>query len=121
MDPMIAVFTDPVTMLSTFFLAFNFAVVLQFFITVPVALGSKPPVGAGFSLVQVGEAFTSAIVRSVAAALVVIVLDQIASGMLSKKGTPTFVTIEYRLIPAMIGPILVTAALFWIGESCRVR
>lgn len=119
MDPMIQVFTDPVVMLSTVILTFNFAVVLQFFITVPVALGTKPPNGAGFTLVQIGEAFTSAIVGSTGAALVVILLDQITTGMLSRKGTPTFATIEYRLLPAMIGPILVTAALFWIGKSSQ--
>ena len=117
MDPMIQVFTEPVVMLSTFFLLFNFAVVLQFFITVPVALGAKPPMGPGFSLVQIGEAFTSAIVGAALAALIVIMLDQITSGMLSKRNMPTFATIEYRLIPAMIGPLLVTAGLFWIGRS----
>ena len=116
LDPIRQVFTDPVVMLSTFFLIFNFAVVMQWFITVPVALGSPPPAGPGFSVPQVGLAFTTAIAGAGVAALLVIMTDQVLSGMLAKRDMPAFATIEYRLVPAMIGPIRVTASLFWIGE-----
>jgi hypothetical protein len=107
-----------VVALCTFFVIFNFAVVLQFFITVPVALGGAPPAGPGFTQHQIGLAFTSAIAGSGLAALIVIMIDQVTTGMLMKRNTPTFAQIEYRLIPAMIGPLLVTAALFWIGKYC---
>lgn len=115
-DPVRQIFTEPVVLLSTIFVTFNFAVMLQFFITVPVALGSKPQAGAGFALHQVGLAFTTAIAGGALGALLVIMIEQVVSGMLSKRNVPTFALIEYRLIPAMIGPLLVTAALFWIGE-----
>jgi MFS transporter, DHA1 family, multidrug resistance protein len=116
LDPIRQVFLEPVVTLCTFFLIFNFAVVLQFFITVPVALGSAPPAGPGFTPHQVGLAFTTAIAGSGLAGLIVIMIDQVISGTLMKKQMPTFAQIEYRLIPAMIGPLLVTAALFWIGK-----
>lgn len=90
---------------------------LQFFITVPVALGSPPPTGAGFSLHRVGEAFSTALVGGALGALSVIVIEQATLGMLSKRNVPIFAQIEYRLLPAMIGPFLVTAALFWLGKS----
>lgn len=95
---------------------------LQFFITVPVALGTPPPNGAGFSLHAVGLAFSTALVGGALGALFVIMIEQAISGMLSKRNVPAFAQIEYRLLPAMIGPLLVTAALFWIGEpSSRTR
>lgn len=117
LDPIRQVFTEPVVMLCTIFLIFNFAVVLQFFITVPVALGAAPPNGPGFSITQVGLAFTTAIAGSGLAALIVIMIDQVMTGMLMKRNVPTFAQIEYRLVPAMIGPLFVTAALFWIGKT----
>lgn len=116
LDPIRQVFTDPVVAMCTFILVFNFAVVLQFFITVPVALGSAPPAGPGFSISQVGLAFSTALVGAALAALVVILIEQVSTGMLMKRNMPTFATIEYRLVPAMLGTILVTAACFWIGD-----
>ena len=111
MDPMIGVFIDPVFMMTTFILLFNFAVVMQFIITVPVALG-----GAGFTITQIGLAFTTVFAGTALAALIVIMMDQVVTGMLSKRSVPSFATIEYRLIPSMIGTLLVTASLFWIGK-----
>ncbi len=117
LDPIRQVFMEPVVALCTFFVIFNFAVLLQFFITIPVALGSPAPAGPGWTPNQVGLAFTSAIAGSALAALIVVMIDQVTTGTLMKKHMPTFTQIEYRLIPAMIGPLLVTAALFWIGSS----
>ena len=113
LDPIRQVFTDPLVAMTTFILIFNFAVVMQFIITVPVALG---PNGAGFSITQVGQAFTTVIAGAGMAALIVIMIEQVMTGMLSKRMIPTFATIEYRLIPSMLGTIMVTASLFWIGE-----
>ena len=116
LDPIRQIFTDPVVMMCAFILIFNFAIVMQFLITVPVALGSPPPAGAGFTPSQVGLAFTTAVAGAGLAALVVIMIEQVTTGMLSKKHITGFATIEYRLIPSMIATILVTASLFWIGK-----
>ena len=121
MDPMVQVFTEPVVMMCTFILIFNFAVVMQFIITVPVALGSPPPAGPGFSITQVGLAFTTVIAGAGLGALVVIMLDQVTTGMLMKRHMPIHQTIEYRLLPSMIGTLLVTVSLFWIGKRTSIR
>lgn len=115
-DPIRQIFLEPVVTLCSVFLIFNFAVVLQWFITVPVALGTPPPAGPGFTQSQVGLAFTTALAGSALAAILVILIDQVTSGVLMRHQMPTFAQIEYRLLPAMLGPLLVTAALFWIGE-----
>jgi hypothetical protein len=116
-DPIVQVFTEPVVMMATFILIFNFAVVMQFIITVPVALGSPAPAGPGFSIAHVGVAFTTVFGGAGLAALFNIMIEQAVTGMLSKRNVPDFATIEYRLIPTMFGTIFVTASLFWIGRS----
>ena len=113
-DPIIQTFSDSIVMMSVLILVFNFAVVMQFIITVPVALGAKP--APAFSIVQIGLAFTTVLAGAGLGGLIVIMLDQIISGMLSKRRTPISATIEYRLIPSMMGTLLVTASLFWIGK-----
>ena len=47
----------------------------------------------------------------------VIMIELVVAGMFSKRNIPEFVRVEYRLIPAMIGPLFVTAGLFWIGKT----
>ena len=116
LDPIRQIFTDPVVMMTSFILIFNFAVVMQFIITVPVALGSPPPAGPGFSIAHVGVAFTTVLGGAGMAALCVIIIDQITTRMLSKTNIPDSTTVEYRLIPSMFGTLLVTASLFWIGK-----
>ncbi|KAK5687919.1 hypothetical protein LTR17_026652 [Elasticomyces elasticus] len=55
-DAIIAPFTDPVITPSTFFLLFNFAVVLQWFVSVPAALGAPLPMGPGYTIDRIGLA-----------------------------------------------------------------
>ena len=119
-DPIVQVFTEPVVMMTTFILVFNFAVVMQFIITVPVALGTPPPGGPGFSIAHVGVAFTTAFGGAALAALFNIMIEQAVIPILSKRNVPDFVTVEYRLIPSMFGTIFVTASLFWIGMSITI-
>ena len=116
LDPIRQTFAEPLVMLSTLFLIFNFALVMQWFITVPVALGSPPPAGPGYSITQVGLAFTTAIAGSVLAVLMVVGIEQALIRTVSDKDASGSIMIEYRLVPAMVGPLLVTAALFWIGK-----
>lgn len=115
-DPMLQMVTDPVTILSTIFLVFNFAVVLQFFFTVPVALGGAPPAGPGYSISQVGLAFTTAIAGSTLGGFIIIFVEHVFALRLMRQKSD-WVSIEYRLLPAMLGVLLVTGSLFWIGES----
>lgn len=113
-DPMLQLVTDPVVILSTLFLVFNFAVVLQFFFTVPVALGSAPPAGPGYSISQVGLAFTTAIAGSALGAFIIIFVEHVFALRVMRQKAD-WMSIEYRLLPAFGGVLLVTASLFWIG------
>ncbi|KAK4898571.1 hypothetical protein LTR49_027778 [Elasticomyces elasticus] len=118
LDAIIGPFTDPVIALSTFFLLFNFAVVFQWFISVPTALGAPPPMGPGYTIDRIGLAIgrLTGTVGSTCAALMSIAIEQASSGMSiqTTQKAPTR-AIEYRLVPAMIGQFLITTSLFWIG------
>jgi hypothetical protein len=107
------IFTEPIVALASTMLIFNFAVVFQWFITVPVVLSSV----YGFNLERAGLAFTTAIAGAVLAAVCNIAIEQVSTGMLMKnRGMTMAQCLEYRLVPAMLGQFLVTAALFWIGK-----
>ena len=116
-DPIRMFVTDPIVTLSTVYLLFNFAVVFQWFISVPAALGGMP---YDFSLKQIGLAFTTALAGAALAAVMTIMIEQIGSGMfmkmLGRKDTLHHQSIEYRLVPAMIGQFIATGSLFWIGK-----
>jgi DHA1 family multidrug resistance protein-like MFS transporter len=114
LDPVRMIFTEPIVALASAVLIFNFAVVFQWFITVPVVLSSV----YGFDLERAGLAFTTAIAGAVLAAVCNIAIEQISTGMLMKnRGMTMAQCLEYRLAPAMLGQFLVTAALFWIGKQ----
>ena len=116
LDPMIQVVSDPVTIMATLFLVFYFAVTLQFFFTVPVALGAAPPMGPGYSITQVGLAFTTALAGAAIGAAVIIFTEHVFALRIMRQNKD-WMSIEYRLLPEFLGCILVTAALFWIGKS----
>ncbi|KAK5717389.1 hypothetical protein LTR15_009283 [Elasticomyces elasticus] len=115
-DAIIGPFTDPVIALSTLFLLSNFAVVFQWFISVPAALGAPPPMGPGYTIDRIGLAIgLTGTVGSTCAALMSISIEQISSGIFKKSIQKAPIAIEHRLIPAMIGQFLITTSLFWIG------
>lgn len=113
LQPILMLFTEPIVALVSAMLIFNFAVVFQWFITVPAVLSSV----YGFGLQDIGIAFTTAIVGASLGAACNIVIEQISTGrLLKKQGMSMTQILEYRLVPAMIGQFLVTISLFWIGE-----
>lgn len=116
LDPLVQVFTEPLVTTATILASFIFAVAFQWFITVPVALGSAPPAGPGFSIAQVGVAFTAVFGGAGLAALFNILIEQAVLPMASRRNVPEFARVEYRLIPSMFGIAFVTASLFWVGE-----
>jgi DHA1 family multidrug resistance protein-like MFS transporter len=113
LDPVRMLFTDPIVGLISVVLIFNFAIVFQWFVTVPAVLAFV----YGFDLEHIGLAFTTAIVGAVLAAGCNIAIEQILTGRLMKQHRIAMAqSLESRLVPAMIGQFLVTASLFWIGE-----
>ncbi|KAK1061963.1 hypothetical protein LTR74_010627 [Friedmanniomyces endolithicus] len=119
LDAFLGPFTDPIVALSTLFLLFNFAVVFQWFISVPAALGTPPPMGPGYTIDRIGLAIgLTGMIGATCAALMSITIEQVSLRMFKKKSeTPVSLPIEHRLIPAMIGQFFITTALFWIGAT----
>lgn len=119
-QPVIMVVKEPVVCLTSMIMFFTFATTFQWFMTVPAALGTPPPNGPGYSIDKVGLAFLTAILGSSMAALSVIVIEHIANAMNRKKlardPMAMFSSVEYRVIPAMIGIVFMTVALFWVGK-----
>jgi len=112
LTPLKMLATEPIVILISWSLGFNFAVRFQFFVTVPVALHRIH----NFNIQQIGLAFITAIVGALLAALTAIILDRITAPRAAKKSQSRMsMNIEYRLYPAMIGSVLMAASLFWIG------
>ena len=120
LDPLIQVFTEPLVFMATFLVCFIFAVAFQWFISVPVALGSPPPAGPGFTIAHVGVAFTTVFGGAGLAAIFNILIEQAVLPMLERRNVPEFARVEYRLIPSIFGIMFVTASLFWVGKSTKV-
>lgn len=107
--------TEPIVALLSIYLAFNFAVLFQWFITVPAVLHLV----YSFTVQQAGLAFIAAILGSVLAAVTAVVVDKLTYSRMSKKHQDNMIPIEYRLFPAMIGGVFITASLFWIGWTAK--
>lgn len=114
-DPLLQLATDPITILTTIFLVFNFAVTVQFFFTVPAALGAAPPAGPGYSITQIGLAYTTAIAGATVAVVIIIFIEHVFALRIMRQNKD-WMSIEYRLLPSFLGVVLVTTALFWIGK-----
>lgn len=121
--PALMIVSEPIVILSSFYLLFQWGVLFQWFITVPVVLESV----YDFTLQQAGLAFSSAIAASVLAAITIIAIEQSLFRPAAKRahhmkpdGQTYILPIERRLIPAMIGAPLLPASLFWIGWTAKV-
>ncbi|OCK86071.1 MFS general substrate transporter [Lepidopterella palustris CBS 459.81] len=113
LTPLRMLVTEPVVIMTSLYLGFNFALVFQWFITVPVVLEGV----YGFTRAQAGVAFTSAIGGAVLAAITTIVIEQVQY----RRGMKAALRIEERLIPAMIGGTFMTASLFWVGWTASPK
>lgn len=115
LTPIKMLFTEPIVTLISIYVAFNFAVLFQWFVAVPAVLHLV----YSFTVQQAGLAFIAAIVGSVLAAATSILLDKITYLRLSKNSPRRIVDIEYRLLPAMIGGLFMTVSLFWVGWTAK--
>ena len=110
-DPIKMLFLDPITIGISLYLGFNFAVLFSFFISIPVVLN----VTYNFTVQQAGIAFNAALVGALLAAITSIALDMISFRLFAKNNANGIPTLEYRLLPAMIGGIGILTSLFWIA------
>ena len=116
-QPLKQLVSEPIVAGITLYLSFNFAVLFQFFITVPIVLSTV----YNFEIQHVGLAFISPTIGAFVAAATSIIIDRVAYPMLSKKHPNTMVPIEYRLYPAMIGGFAIFASLFTIGWTASPK
>ena len=105
--------SEPLLVLASLYLSFNFAVVFQWFIAVPAVLNLV----YGFSIQQAGLAFTAAIAGALLATTTSTIIDRLSFPRLLRKSKDGLVDVEYRMYSAMIGGPFITASLFWIGWS----
>lgn len=123
-NPAVMFFTEPITTLVSIIMFFTWLMTFQWFIAVPVALGTPPPNGPGFSIQHIGLAFIGAPIGAAAAAITVITIEMITNAMNRKRKTTgteedtedVLGDIEYRVIPAFLGAVWITIALFWVGK-----
>ena len=110
--PLQMMFTEPLVVIATLYVAFNFGVLFSFFISVPVVLNLT----YGFDLQQAGIAFTAALAGSLLSALTSIIIDRLTyPRQLAKNNNNLLDVVEYRLLPAMFGAFGLVISLFWIG------
>jgi len=115
-QPVVMLFVDPITFFSTLYVAFIFGTVFQWFIAVPPVLMMT----YNFTLQQAGLAFIAAIGGAVLAAASSVLIERVAYPReVKKSGHKGIVDIEYRFLPAILGSIFITAALFWIGWTAK--
>ncbi|MCJ1367766.1 hypothetical protein MMC16_006900 [Acarospora aff. strigata] len=109
--PLKMLVSEPIVVMISLYLGFNFAVIFSFFITIPVVLGTV----YSFTTQQAGLAFTAAIAGSLLAAVTSIIIDRLTHPKLLKKSHDGTVDVEFRLYPAMIGCFGIMASLFWVA------
>ncbi|KAH6870964.1 major facilitator superfamily domain-containing protein [Thelonectria olida] len=107
LTPLKMLVTEPLVIMISLYLGLNFAVVFQWFISVPAALNAA----YGFDTQKAGLAFLSAVGGTVLALVSSCLIEALAS----TQGKNGMGSIETRLIPAMFGSFLAAGSLFWIG------
>lgn len=114
-NPAIMLVAEPVVTLITLHLMLNWAVLFSWFIIVPTVLTGV----YSWTLQKDGLAFLSAIIGSILAGATSIAIEQFMYARHKKSGVKTMMSIEFRLIPAMLGAVLIPASLFWIGWTAK--
>lgn len=110
-QPVVMFFTQPIVTAITLYMGLNFGVLFQWFVSVPVVLQTV----AKFTPQMVGDAFATALGGTAAAMVVVIIIDQVIIRTNRKKLHMGSMDIEFRIIAAIIGAVLIFISLFWIA------
>ncbi|KAI9730767.1 MAG: hypothetical protein M1835_003552, partial [Candelina submexicana] len=117
LHPLRMLIAEPAVIMISFYLGFNFAVIFQWFIAVPVVL----KLTYNYDVKQAGLAFTAAIGGALFAAASSIAIERLTVPKLTKRSMNDMVAVETRLFPAMMGSFLITASLFWIAWTASPR
>jgi MFS transporter, DHA1 family, multidrug resistance protein len=113
LTPIKMLFTEPLVTLISLYLGLNFAVVFQWFISVPAALNAA----YGFDVRQAGLAFLSA----VTGVFLALIASSLIEALFSRRSKSEMYAIEKRLVPAMLGSLLTAGSLFWVGFTATPK
>ena len=109
--PIKMLFTEPLVLMGTLLLGLSFAVVFQWFITVPFALINIYQLDA----FNISIVFFSPFTGAAMAFITSLVIDSFASRTMTESGPK----IEQRLFSAMVGVLLTTGSLFWVAWTAK--
>lgn len=114
LTPIKMLVTEPIVIGLSLYVGFIFGVTFQFFISIPAVL----ELTYGFTVKQVGIAFSAAILGSLLSTVMSVAIDFSVPHWSSKNHDGT-VPEEYRMLPAMIGGPMVITSLFWIAWTAK--
>ncbi|KAK3168376.1 hypothetical protein OEA41_004823 [Lepraria neglecta] len=114
LTPIKMLVTEPVVIGLSLYVGFIFGVTFQFFISIPAVL----ELTYSFTVQQVGIAFSAAILGSILSTVMSMAIDFSVPHWCTKNHDGT-VPEEYRMLPAMIGGLMVTTSLFWIAWTAK--
>ena len=114
--PLKMLVTEPIVIALSLEVGFIFAVTFQWFIAIPAVL----ELTYSFTVQQVGIAFSAAILGSALSTAMSTIIDISLPHWCTKNHDGT-VPEEYRMLPAMVGGILVMTSLFWIGWTASPK
>ncbi|KAK7909266.1 hypothetical protein PG985_015144 [Apiospora marii] len=116
LQPLRMLVRDPIVIVCSFYLALNYAIVFQFFISGPLLLRDK----YGFTFGQTSLAFVGMLIGAMVSLTYNILVDLLGAwkGPRDAYGKPRM---ENRLLPALTGGIMLSSALFAVGFTVNAR
>lgn len=117
--PLHMLYTEPIVIAWSVYIAFNFAVLYSFFAAFPLVYTEE----YGFDIQQIGLTFISFAVGSITATITVILVDRVWYQKLHasrfSKWSDGLVPPEHRLYSAMIGSFGLPIGLFWFAWTAK--
>lgn len=117
--PIHMLYTEPIVIAWSVYIAFNFAVLYSFFAAFPFVYSTV----YGFNIQQNGLTFISLAVGSILASITVILGDRLwyqkQHAVRTRKWSNGIVPPEYRLHSAMIGGFGLPVGLFWFAWTAK--
>lgn len=112
--PSVMLFTEPIVQAVALYSSFAFAVLFGFFEAYPVTFGGE----YGFALGETGLCFLGIAGGLIIGCVIYLVQDKLVYAPALKKhnGNPPP---EIRLVPAMIGSVLMPIGLFWFAWTAK--
>lgn len=118
--PVVMFVSEPIVTISAIMLGINFGLLFALFIVVPPVLKMTYMLDSA----HLGFGFLSGLAGSIMALITAPILEQIFRPLhLRLRGgmKSSVAPVEYRLVPAMIGSLLMVAGAFWVGYTASPK